>query len=42
MTFNRRGVPGGTLAVNMTSSAAGKSFAIAVDTGTGRASYNEY
>jgi prepilin-type N-terminal cleavage/methylation domain-containing protein len=42
LTFNRRGVPGGTLAVNMTSSAAGKNFAIAVDSGTGRASYNEY
>jgi prepilin-type N-terminal cleavage/methylation domain-containing protein len=42
LTFNRRGVPGGTLAVTMASSTAGRTYAIMVDSGTGRASYNAY
>ena len=39
MTFNRRGIPGGTLAVTMASSTAGRTYSITVDAGTGRATY---
>jgi len=42
LTFNRRGTPGGTLAVTMVSATAGRSYSILIDPGTGRVSYNAY
>jgi prepilin-type N-terminal cleavage/methylation domain-containing protein len=42
VTFSRRGVPGGTLAVTMASGAAGRSYSITLDAGTGRAAYYAY
>jgi prepilin-type N-terminal cleavage/methylation domain-containing protein len=42
LTFNRRGTPGGTLAVSMASATAGRSYSITINAGTGRASYSAY
>lgn len=41
VTFDRRGRPSGVATVTMTSTAAGRSYLISIDTVTGQVSYSE-